>query len=73
MNLTTLRSKHSDLNISIAVRAIALEGVRALRDRAKAPGKQSLTDKQLYAVVADIDKTMVENYNDFRAIIKRCL
>lgn len=73
MNLTTLRSKHSDLNITLAVREIVERGIRELEKEAKGPGKKSLTEKQLLAVVNDIAKTRLDNYNDFRAIIKRCL
>lgn len=73
MNLTFMRMRHTDLNIGLAVREIVERGLKDLLEESKAPGRKSITEKQLYAVIEDIAKARAENYNYFRAIIKRCL
>lgn len=73
MNITNMRLKHNDHVIMLAVREVVLRGLNELEKEAKAPGRKSQTDKALYAVIKDLYSTRYENYNDFRAIIKRCL
>lgn len=73
MNITTMRIKHNDHVLMLAVRELVLRGLDELKKEAKAPGRKGQTDKAMYAVIEDLCATRYENYNDFRSIIKRCL
>lgn len=73
MNITNMRIKHNDNILMLAVRELVLRGLDDLIKEAKAPGRKAQTDRAMYAVIEDLYMTRYENYNDFRAIIKRCL
>ena len=73
MNITTMRIRHNDKIIMLAVRELVLRGLDELKKEAKAPGRKGQADEAMYAAIEDLYATRYENYNDFRSIIKRCL